>query len=135
MSLIEHLFSIYVIGFLFAYLVSLGLIFFVIPGLVIMILFFLYPYAAVVDNLTWWAGIKRAFRLGRKHFFTLLMIVMSVASVQFLVEFAAMYLGLLFTNSILLHFVVQAVIPCFFIPILAFTVTGKYIEWADLENE
>lgn len=134
-SFIEHLFSVYVIGFLYAYFVSLGLIFFVIPGLVLMILFFLYPYAAVIDNLTWWAGIKRAFRIGRKHFFNLLMIVLSIASVQFLIELGAMYLGMQFTNRIIVLFFIQAVIPCFFIPLLSFMITGKYIEWTDLENE
>lgn len=134
-SMIEHLFSIYVIGFVYSFLVNLGMVFYVIPGLIIMILFFLYPYALVIDNLTWWAGIKKAFRIGRKHFFSLLMIVLSISSVQFLVELCAMYLGMQFTNRVLVLFLIQSLIPCFFIPLLSFIVTRKYIEWTDLEIE
>ena len=64
-SILEHVFPVYIMGILYAFLSTFGGLLFVIPGILISVWLFLFPYAAVIEKEHWWKGFKRAFRMGK----------------------------------------------------------------------
>src|SRR5690606_23100171 len=49
-SILEHVFLVYIMGILYAFLSTFGGLLFIIPGILISVWLFLFPYAAVIEK-------------------------------------------------------------------------------------
>ncbi len=129
---LENALPIYAIGIIYAILVSLGLAVFIIPGILILIYLFPFPYVAVIEKEFWWAGLKSAIRFAQKNFFGLLGIVLTLQLIEWLVGF-----GLAFISNFYIHHfgfaaLSQIVLNMLFVPFFTFVVTRYYMEKADV---
>jgi len=71
-SLFENIFPVYVMSVLYSLLVLIGSLLLIVPGLLFLIWFATIPHVAVLENRRWWKGFKRAFAIGKEHFFKIL---------------------------------------------------------------
>jgi hypothetical protein len=131
-GLFEHLFHVYVMGVLIAILIILGTLLFVIPGLILLILFMLYPYVAVVEEEKWLAGLKKTFEIGKTHYFPLLGVAVALGLLTMIVEGIVLFVSLLFTNNYLLISLIQIVLSVLLLPYITIVTTYYYNDWMDI---
>lgn len=127
-STIVYLVPVCAVGVLYTLGVLLGLTLLILPGCLLLILLLLYPQVAVVEGLTVRLGLKRAFYLGKVHFVQLSVLIVSFVLVESLVALFLQYgLGSQTQLSILLP--LRLVLQSLLLPLFAFIVTLKYVEW------
>ncbi|KQL45165.1 hypothetical protein AN963_28135 [Brevibacillus choshinensis] len=121
--------SVFLFGVVYVLAVSIGMVLFVVPGLLLLILFFLTPYVAVVKGKTPWQCLRSAFELGKRHFVPIvgLLILTSV------IEWGISMIGLLSVTSITTSFgavfftqLLLYVMLCPFISVLFTLYTRKW---------
>ncbi|MFS8612896.1 MAG: hypothetical protein FWJ68_15380 [Planifilum fulgidum] len=128
-SILEHIFPVYIMGILYAFLSAFGGLLFIVPGILIAVWLYLFPYVAVIEKKHWWKGFKRAFRMGKKHFFQLLLIVFLFGLFEMIVEYVVLNDTLYLTTRFLVIAVVQLVLNLLFLPLFTFIITYYYIDW------
>lgn len=128
-SILEHVFPVYIMGILYAFLSTFGGLLFIIPGILISVWLFLFPYAAVIEKEHWWKGFKRAFVTGKAHFFQLFLILLLFGVIEMIVGFAAQIGTLLLTNRFIVIALVQWGLNLLYVPLFTFVITYFYIEW------
>lgn len=134
---LEKALPIYIVSIFSALLVTLGLVFFVVPGILILIYVTPFPYVAVIENEFWWKGFKSAIRFAQAHLFGWAGVVLAFQWMEWLIGFGL----LLMSNFYIHHFgfaaLSQIVLNMLFIPFFTFVVTNYYMEKADviLEQE
>jgi len=114
----EHGFSIFCFGLLYAMAVTLGMLLFVLPGLIVLVLFYLTPFLMVLKNQSPWRCWRQAVALGKRHFpqiFGLLVLVglleMGIGLLGFFVvtamttSFGAIFFTQIVLNVILFPFI------------------------------
>jgi hypothetical protein len=88
----EHSFSVFVFGIVFSFLVSTGMMLFMIPGLILMILFYLTPFFVVLKKQSAWRCWRAAMEMGKKHFFQIFGLLLMVSVVEWLISLAGLFL-------------------------------------------
>lgn len=82
--------SVFGFGALYVIATLMGSALFILPGLAILVLFFLTPYVAVIKQKPASKSWKEAFRWGRKKFFPLLAIVLLISVGEWAIGLATM---------------------------------------------
>src|SRR5690606_23501565 len=134
-SLFENIFPVYVMSILYALLVLVGSLVFIIPGLLFSVWFATIPYVAVLENRRWWKGFKRAFSIGRKHFFKILGVIFLMWLVELVVQGVILYCALQFTNSFLVVSIAMMLGNMLFLPYFTFVFTNYALDWVELDEE
>jgi len=124
----RYLFPVYVMGFVYALMVTAGTILFLVPGLLLLIWFSMFPYVAVVEGETWFQGFKRAFEVGRRHFFPLLGLIVLLGLGEKLIEYIGLLLSVQLTANYLFIALVQMLINLFFLPFYTSVMAHYYID-------
>lgn len=70
-SFFKYVFPVFILSLIYVCMVIIGFTFLVIPGLIVLILFYLFPYAMVIEGKKGFQSFSRAFELGKSHFFPL----------------------------------------------------------------
>ena len=131
----KYAFFVYVIGVLYSFLTVAGTIFFILPGVFILLCFYAFPYVAVVSNLTGWKGIKQTFRFGVKKFFWMLLVMGLFILIDLIVTAIMQLVVLSLTGALLIiNFGLMAV-SALIIPLYVFLITFEYNEWSERHQE
>jgi len=134
-SLFENIFPVYVMSILYSLLVVIGSLLFIIPGLLFLVWFATIPYVAVLENQRWWKGFKRAFAIGRKHFFKILGVIFLMWLVELVIQGAIMYCVLQFTSSFLVVSIALMLGNMLFLPYFTFVFTNYALDWVEIDEE
>ncbi|MEF7566130.1 hypothetical protein [Bacillus infantis] len=120
-------FHIYILGIISAVLSLIGFLFFVIPGLVLMILFLCVPQSAIMNNAKWASALKKSINLGWKKFFSLIILVLFFIVVDSIISGVTFFLSAGLTNSFFIINALLIFINCFIIPVFIFSISYIYI--------
>lgn len=111
------------------------MVFLIIPGIVLLVLFLAVPYVAIIDDLTWWQGIKRSFTFGRKNFFVILGTALLFALIDTLLSTLALICTSLITNLFIVSNIALLLVNALFLPLFIFTIGNMYQKWKSDMNK
>lgn len=112
--------------------VSAGTILLILPGIFMLILTFLYPYVAIIDQRQGVSLFQRTYWIGREHAVDMGLIMFTFFCLNVLAgalsEYAIAWFGLsTFASLIIFHLVINALV----LPYFVFAVTLSYFEWSE----
>ena len=84
---------------------------------------------AVIEKEHWWKGFKRAFGMGKTHFFQLFLVILLFSVFEMVVGFAVQVGTLFLTNRFIVIALVQLGLNLLYLPLLTFVITYFYIDW------
>lgn len=122
-------FPIYIISIFCGVFVAMGSLFFLIPGLLFLIWFLGIPYAAVIDDMKWWRGLKQSFRFGNAHFFQLIGILGVFLLIDFGINYAVSLGVIYFVNSVAVLNLLLIITNVLMLPVFTFILTHLYLDW------
>ncbi|GGA57498.1 hypothetical protein GCM10007416_33410 [Kroppenstedtia guangzhouensis] len=128
---LESMFSIYIMGIFLSLLMVIGSLIFIVPGFVLMILFFGVSCAAVMEEKTWWKGLKQSFLFGKEHFFKLLSWTVLFGVIDLIVSFVTYILVYSITGLYLVLNLSLIMVNGLIFSILFFIVAFYYYDWSD----
>jgi hypothetical protein len=122
-ALFKHGFSVYVFGVVYAFLSVVGLAFFIIPGIVILVMFFLTPYLSVIKDQSAWKSFRLAFTYGKKNFFSLFLLILLTSMSELLISIISLYGVTLITPSYLAVLFTQILLNLILLPYIVCIIT------------
>ncbi|KPC77555.1 hypothetical protein ADL26_02105 [Thermoactinomyces vulgaris] len=125
----EHMLPVYVVGAIIAILVTLGTVLFIVPGLILLMLFILYPYVVVFEGESWFSGLKRAFQVGKTRLFQVMGVTFLLSILTMLMNFVTLFLSLYTLDNLFLINIIQLIFNMFILPYLTFVVGHYYYDW------
>ncbi|RDI37947.1 hypothetical protein [Falsibacillus pallidus] len=128
---ITNAFSLFVYGICLSLLTSIGVMLFIIPGLVVLLFLFASPYEAILENRSVWKSTKTSIIFAKKKFFPLLFLIFFVSLVELIIGWISMYLIYSITPSLLAQVLFQMLLNLLVFPFLAIWVTYFYMEWKE----
>jgi hypothetical protein len=129
---LKYVFSVYV--FIYALSVTLGTLFLLVPGLILMVLFFAYPYALVI---TGWKGLsiwKETYVFAEKYFFQLVAVIVIFGVMEWLISTLLLFGSLQFTQRYILINFTQMGLNMLVLTLLVFVVAYYYMDWFGIND-
>ncbi|MFD1407736.1 hypothetical protein ACFQ49_06130 [Kroppenstedtia eburnea] len=130
----KYAFPIYMLMLLISFFVTLGFIFLIIPGIVMLILFIGLPQVKVMEDTPFIQTIRNAFDFGRKNFGFLIVVTLCFVFLDIMGSMITFFFLSLFTNWYFLLNIGIMLVNALTMPLFAFMVTEKYIEWSGEEQ-
>ena len=124
-------FQFFVFATLASFLTTVGIILFLLPGLIILTFLYPIPFVAVMDNKSIWKSWKPGFRLGKKHFFKLFLLIITMSLVELLISGGITLLILSLTTSFAAQLLSHILLNLIFFPIITLIITGFIIKWRE----
>lgn len=128
---LDPMFSIYIMGIFLSLLIVTGSLIFIVPGFVLMILFFGISCAAVMEEKTWWKGLKQSFLFGKEHFFKLLGWMVLFGVIDLIVSFVTYFLVYSITGLYLVLNFSLIMVNGLVFSVLFFIIAFYYYDWSD----
>ncbi|WP_139367970.1 hypothetical protein [Priestia abyssalis] len=128
-AFLKYGFSVFVFALCYVLIVVTGMVLFIIPGMIAAVLLFLTPYMTVMSDKPVHHAWKTAFRLGKKKFFPLLLIILLTAFVEFLIGFVVMNSIASVTASYLAIVLGQCVLNMIAFPFIVIFTTFYVRKW------
>lgn len=126
---LKHMFPVYVLSLFIALLIVTGSLLFVIPGFVLLILFFGISYTAVIDDQTWFSGIKQSWAFGKAYFFKLSGLLFVFGIIDVLISLPVLFIVYLFTGLYIVFNLALIITNGLVFSVLFFIVTFYYLDW------
>ncbi|MCP3742450.1 hypothetical protein [Rossellomorea sp. BNER] len=126
---ITNAFSLFVFGVCVSFVTSIGILLFIIPGLIFLIFMFVAPYDAILEGKSVWKSIKTSIGFAKKRFVPLFLIILFISVTEIIIGWASMFLIYTVTTSLLAQLAVQMLLNLLIFPFLAIWVTYFYIDW------
>lgn len=124
--------------FLFACIVSflsiIGFMLLVLPGLVLLSFVFPIPYLSIIDGKSVWKAYKEGLRIGKKHFFKILAILIITGFGELLFGIFVTYQLFEITSSFAAQIITQMVLNLIFFPFLIILLTSFIIKWREAQE-
>ncbi|MDR6227061.1 hypothetical protein JOE21_003073 [Desmospora profundinema] len=128
-AFMRYMLPVYLVSIPYVIAVSLGMLVLLIPGIIISVLFFAFPFVFVIEGETWKESIKKAYAFGKSHFINLLLVIILFTLMEWLISMLTMFMTNLFTESYLIILSVNFLASVFYFPIFYFFITVKYLNW------
>jgi hypothetical protein len=122
-------FSVYVFAFIYTAMVMAGMILFILPGMALLILLFLTPYIAVLNDLPSRTSWRIALRLGKKHFFKIAGLILLTSLLELLIEQFSLYGMMYVSTSYPVLLLSQMFLNVILFPLLVIVITNYVLEW------
>jgi hypothetical protein len=126
---LEYGFSLFLFGAVYAFLVLLGMSFFVIPGILAAIFLFLTPYITIFSKRTPRFSWKVSIRLGKKHFLKIFMIILLSSLFEWCVTVLLFNVILTVTTSYLAILLTQILLNMLILPFVVIVTTLLVRTW------
>lgn len=97
-SFAEKAFSLYLFSVMFTLLVVFGSILLFIPGLILLVFFYLTPFVMIADNIKISKAMKKSLKIAKRKFFPILAILFLIGIMDWTVGYLTIYLSTLFTG-------------------------------------
>ncbi|MEK6455387.1 hypothetical protein [Caldifermentibacillus hisashii] len=129
-----HTFFIYgFMAFLFAILyislIVIGITLFVLPGIIVLILFYFTPYVMIYKKQNPFRSLGTAFRLAKKHFFKILLIILAMGLIDNLFSSILLLAISGVSSDYLSIFFGQLLLNLIFFPLLTIYTTCRFHDW------
>ena len=121
--------------FLFAVMASLattlGLVFFLLPGLIMITFLYPIPFVASMDHKSIWKSFKPGIRLGKKHFFKLFVLICLLALMELFISSGITILIHSLTTSFAAQILAHMLLNLIFFPVITLIICGYIIKWRE----
>ena len=124
-------FSVFLFAVLYGILAVLGTMLFLIPGIVVMLFLFLTPYISAIDSKPARRSWKEALRLGKRHFFALLLMVLGISLAEMLIGIISEHVVFSITSSYGAQLFSQMMLNMLIFPFMIVVVTLYVMKWRD----
>ncbi|QKG83166.1 hypothetical protein GXN76_00945 [Kroppenstedtia pulmonis] len=131
-TLMRYMFPVYVISVFYAIGVALGMFALIIPGILISVLFFAFPFVFVIEEETWKKSIQRSFEFGKSHFTFLILVFLLFGLLEWFMLMSTTLVTNLITSSYVIIVGINFLVSILYYPLFYFFVAIKYIEWAGM---
>jgi hypothetical protein len=125
----EQGFSLFLYGIVYVLAVCIGMLLFAVPGIVIMVLFYLTPYLMVMKQKTPWQCLRSAKDMGKKHFVRILGLILLTSVIQWLVSLIGLASVTLVTYNFGAVFFTQIILNVLIFPFIAVLFTMFTYKW------
>lgn len=127
-------FTIFLFACIFSVFTTIGFMLFLLPGIILLSLVFPIPYISIFDEKSVWKSFKEGFRLGKKHFLKLFLIIFLSGMVELL--FGIFITAQLFniTSSYAAQIITQMVLNLLFYPFIIILLTSYIIKWREAQE-
>lgn len=122
-ALFKYGFSVYIFGLLYAFFSIIGLALLIIPGVLILVFFFLTPYLTILREESAWKTFRMAFAYGKKKFLSLFAIILLTSMGEFLISIVSLYGVALITANYLAILFSQIVLNMLLLPLIVSIIT------------
>lgn len=126
----ENGFSVFLFGIVYVLAVCIGLLLFVVPGVILMVLFYLTPYLTVTKQKTPWQCLRPARELGKRHFVSILGLILFTSAIQWLISLIGMASVTFVTTSFGAVFFTQILLTVLIFPFIAVLFTMYTCKWS-----
>ncbi|MBM7588270.1 hypothetical protein JOC86_004867 [Bacillus pakistanensis] len=126
---ITNAFSLFVFGVCISFVTSIGILLFILPGLIFLIFMFVAPYEAILEGKSVWKSIKTSIVFTKRRFVPLFLIILFISLTEIIIGWVSMFLIYTVTTSLLAQLAVQMLLNLLIFPFLAIWVTYFYMEW------
>ncbi|WNC15540.1 hypothetical protein [Brevibacillus brevis] len=130
-SFLDNGFSLFVFSVVYVLAVSTGMLLFLVPGLVILVLFYLTPYLMVIKKQPVKESWKKAFGVGKKHFFPILGVILLASVVEWIIGLIGLYTVTYITTSFGAVLFTQILLNVIIFPLIAVIFTMYTHKWMD----
>lgn len=131
---ISNGFTVFVFASIVSFFTTIGFMLFLLPGLILLTLVFPIPYLSIFDKKSIWKTYKEGVRIGKKHFFKILLII-------FLSGIVEMFIGLFITvqvftitSSYAAQILTQMVLNLLFFPFIIILLSSYIIKWRETQE-
>jgi hypothetical protein len=124
-------FSVFLFSIVYSFLITIGSLLFIIPGLILLVFFFATPHEAILENKPIWKSLQTASTFAKKKFFPLLMIILSISLAEVIIGWISMYVIYSITTSLLAQIIMQMFLNLLIFPFLSIWVTYYFISWKE----
>lgn len=132
---LKYMFSVYLFGLIYALSVTFGTLLLLVPGLVLMVLFFAYPYVLVITGRKGWSIWKETYVFAKKHFFKLIAAIVIFGVVEWLIGTLLLFGSLQFTQRYILINFTQMGVNLLVLPLFVFVVAYYCMDWFGVNDE
>lgn len=132
-ALMRYMFPVYVISIFYALGVALGMFALIIPGVLISVLFFAFPFVFVIEEGTWKESIKKSFEFGRSHFTFLLLVFLLFGLMEWFMLISTTLVTNLITSSYVIIVGMNFLASVFYYPIFYLYIAVKYLDWIGVD--
>ena len=129
MTFVEKGFSIYLFGLIYTVMVMLGIILFVVPGLILLVLLFLTPYISILNEQPSRVSWRIALRMGKKHFFKIALLILATSVTELLVEQVSLFGMMYVSTSYPILLLTQMLLNVLLFPLIVIIITNYVLEW------
>lgn len=130
----RYMFPVYVVGIVYALCVAAGFILLFLPGFFLLVWLSAIPCVAVMDDLKWWKGIKRAARFGKENFFKICGVMLFFAFLDALASAAAYTIAYFLTTLVLAIHIALMAVNILLMPLFIFAFSYLYNNWKQKSN-
>lgn len=135
LSIKRNLSSIYIMALLVAFFVSIGFQILILPGVICLVLLILFPQISVIENVSYWDSLKKAFEIGSSNFWYILNVILFFIMVDWWILWGGKVMLSMVSNSsnimtLLANFIIQVCI----VPYFSFVITYFYLERSEITN-
>lgn len=128
---------VYVFGLLYALIVTAGYVLFIIPGIIMAILFFFFPYYTVLEGKKGFnVHIKKAANIGFDKLPNIFTVFCFVIFIEALLWWLSSNLLIFVTDGVIPEFaflLIHVVLDVFVFPFLIFIIGAQFMDWAGID--
>jgi hypothetical protein len=128
-TFLDQGFAVFVFGIVYVLAVSFGMMLFFVPGIVILVLFYLTPYLTVMKKQPVQQSWKKAFALGKKHFFSIIGVILLISAIEWGISVIGLFTVTYITTSFGAVFFTQILLNVIFFPLMAVMLTMYTHRW------
>ncbi|UFJ39241.1 hypothetical protein LOK74_14300 [Brevibacillus humidisoli] len=131
-----HGFSVFLFGLLYVLLVLMGSLLFIVPGLIVLTLFFLTPFLVVMKDQSAWKSWQVAFQLGKRNFLPLFGLLLVMSVVEWLIGFTGLFGISMVTSNYAAFLFSQIMLNMIIYPFMVVLITFYVRKWRnDMHGE
>ncbi|WP_421617150.1 hypothetical protein ACAF76_018505 [Brevibacillus sp. TJ4] len=127
----ERGFSVFLFGIVYVLAVCVGLMLFAVPGVIVLILFYLTPFLVVLKKKSPWKCMRSAYELGKRHFVPLFGLLLLSSVIQWLISVIGLASVISITTSFGAVFFTQLLLTVLIFPFLAVMFTMYTYKWSE----
>ncbi|MGD6857955.1 hypothetical protein ACQCVO_23235 [Bacillus infantis] len=126
---LEKAIPIYIFACLYALLIFIGGLFFVLPGLAVLLLFYFVPYFLTDSVKSFKVAIKKSVSFMKKNFFKTFFLIILLSLTQLFFENVLITLLTFYTDVYFTLLIVKILLLMLLLPLQTIIVTNLYNEW------
>lgn len=124
-------FTVFVFACIASVISTIGFALFILPGLVLLALVFPIPYISIFDEKSIWKSWKEGFRLGKKNFFKIILVVMLAGSAEFVFGIFVTYQLFNITSLFAAQMITQMTLNLIIYPFIVMLMTSFILKWRE----